>query len=278
MILKIREKNFLTELNTITKIIVSLIFSVIVVFLKKEISLLIIFLASIFYLLPLRKYKLMIISYTFILILFGISTLFTGALEKMMAKAMSAQSQVHHETIQHQEKSEVSTEKPKSMGHPGRNKEKISMTVPFLRTALMLNLVFALSLSSGIRKLTNVLKTIRLPRIIFLPTIVIFRFVPGFLHEMGQILENIKIKTAKPPVQIMFTNPKLYIRLLLIPSVVRSLKSAEELSAAAEMKGISGNKDITNSAPENWKFADVIILTITVALCIVAFLYENGAL
>jgi energy-coupling factor transport system permease protein len=291
MNLNVKDTNFLTGLNTITKIIISLLFSVIVVFLKSEISLWIVFGASVLYLLPLKKYKLMVIMYLLILMMFGISTLFTGILTKMMANMRSPKTEMTHgagsekpalETDNPEKQSEgseeVSAAKPKKrMGHPGAGSEKISMMVPFLRTALMMNLMFALTLSSGIRKLTNVLKTIRLPRFMFLPIIVVFRFVPSFLNEIRQIAENMKIKTAQPAIAIMFSKPRLYLRLLLIPSVIRSLRVAEELSAAAELKGISSSKNITNSVPEKWKLPDFAVLSLSLILAAAVLILDGGA-
>ena len=275
------EKNFLTNFNTITKIIISLLFSIVVVFLKKELSLTVLFGASVIYLLPLKRFKLMIIMYIFLLLMFGISTFFTGAMEKMMSKMMTKQTEIQSTPvaeIKNQNGEEVKAKKPKRMGHPGRSKEKISMTVPFLRTALMLNLMFALTLSSGVRKMTNVLKTLKLPRIIFLPIIVVFRFVPSFLNDIKQIAENMKIKTAKPAFAVMFSNPKKYLRLLIIPSVIRSLRSSEELSAAAEMKGIDGSKNITNSAPEKWQINDALVIILSITFVVISFYLERVVL
>ncbi|PID28327.1 MAG: hypothetical protein CSB55_04995 [Candidatus Cloacimonadota bacterium] len=286
----VKDTNFLTGLNTKTKIILSLLFSVIVVFLETPAALWIVFGASVVYLLPLKKYKLMIIMYIMILLMFGISSLFTTFLTSAMKKITARKTEMMdsgigkmegHEKnkmmrgMSGSEKNDSGKPKMPMMKHPGSGDKKISMVVPFLRTSLMMNLMFALTLSSGIRKLTNVLKTLRLPRFLFLPIIVVFRFVPSFLNEIKQIAENMKIKTGKPPVLIMFSKPRLYLRLLLIPSVIRTLRAAEELSAAAELKGIEGSKNITNSAPESWKFADFAVLFLAVIFIAAAF-YFNG--
>jgi energy-coupling factor transport system permease protein len=177
--------------------------------------------------------------------MFGISLFFSFLLELAMQK-MSSGSQ-----------------------HHGGGMKGYTAIVPFLRIAIMMNFSIALILSSQTKKIINVLKTLHTPRVIFLPVLVIFRFVPLFTRDIKQIHESIKIRIGSFNFFTMLLKPLLFIRLIMAPSVIRALRSADELAAAAELKGISDTKKITNSSPEFFKFRDAITL---IAAGIVAYI------
>ena len=241
--------NYLSGLNTLTKLIISLFFSILIVFLSNPYALLFLFACSLVYVLPLRKIKTLLIIYLLILVMFGISLFFSFLLELAMQK-MSSGSQNH-----------------------GIGMKGYTAVVPFLRIAIMMNFSIALILSSQTKKLINVLKTLHTPRVIFLPILVIFRFVPLFTRDIKQIHESIKIRIGSFNFFTMLLKPLLFIRLIMAPSVIRALRSADELAAAAELKGISDTKKVTNSSPEFFKFRDVatlivggVVVYITIAL------------
>lgn len=236
------EDNYLVELNTITKLAITLFFSVFIVFIKNENALLLLFGASILYVAPLKKWKAMLIGYTIISFMY-ISSIFFTTLLGLIGERFGVS-------------------------------ENFEMLIPFLRVAFMINLSLALTLSSGVRKLTNVLKTIKTPRFIFLPTIVVFRFVPSFINDIKQIHQSIKLKVGNINFKMMITKPKLFIRLMIVPAVIRALRSAEELSAAAELKGISSSDKINNSTPEHWSWRDLMAFSITILLSL-AVVYLN---
>lgn len=239
------EDNYLVQLNTITKLAITLFFSIFIVFINNENALLVLFGASVLYVAPLKKWKAMIIGYAIIMLMYLSSILFTTLLGLI--------------------------------GERFGVSENFEMLIPFLRVAFMINLSLALTLSSGVRKLTNVLKTIKIPRFIFLPTIVVFRFVPSFINDIKQIQQSIKLRVGSINFKMMITKPRLFIRLMIVPAVIRALRSAEELSAAAELKGISSSNKINNSTPELWSWRDLMAFSVTVVLSLtVVYLNMTG--
>lgn len=240
------KENYLVKINTATKLLLTLFFSVFIVFMKDENALLFLFLMSFLYVLPLKRFKVMFFGYAFISLMFATSMAF-AALLGMIAERYGA-------------------------------KGSFVMLVPFLRVGFMVNLTLALTLSSGITKLVNILKVIRAPRVIFLPTIIVFRFIPSFINDIKQIHESIKIKLGSFNFITMITKPTLFIRLLIIPAVVRAIRSAEDLSAAAELKGISSAVKITNSAPEKFSFSDVLGITLALIVVLIAVVLNYGEL
>ncbi len=236
--------NYLSNINTITKLFITLFFSIFIVFMKDEKALIFLFVASCLYVLPMKKFKAMLIGYAMILLMF-LSSIGFSYLLGLWAKRYGL-------------------------------KEDFAMLIPFLRVGFMINLTLALTLSSGIKKLVNVLKTLRFPRTIFLPTIVIFRFLPSFINDVKQIHESIKIKIGHFNLFTMITKPRLFTRLMIIPAVIRALRAAEDLSAAAELKGISGINKITNSNPEKWSYRDALSFVILVSVIAISTILNSN--
>ena len=230
--------NYLAGLNTLTKLIISLFFSILIIFLTNQYALFFLLACSFIYVLPLKKLKTILIIYLLISVMFGISLFFSFLLELAMQK-MSSGGQ-----------------------HHGGGMKSYTAIVPFLRIAVMINFSIALILSSKTKKLVNVLKTLHAPRVLFLPVIVIFRFVPLFSRDIKQIHESIKIRIGSFNFFTMILKPTLFVRLIMAPTVIRALRSADELAAAAELKGISDTKMITNSSPEFFCLIDAVTLTI----------------
>ncbi len=195
--------NYLSNLNTLTKLIFAIFFSVFIIFLTNKFALLFLFVCSFIYVLPLKKFKTMMFFYLLIAIMFGMSLFFSFLLGLAMKKM-------------------------------GGNAD-FKMIVPFLRIAITINFSIALILSSKTKKLVNILKTLKFPRVLFLPIIVIFRFVPLFARDMKQIHESIKIRIGAFNFFTMLLNPFLFIRIMMAPTVIRALRSADELAAAAEL-------------------------------------------
>lgn len=238
--------NYLSGLHTLTKLTITLFFSVFIVFIKEQSAIIFLFIVSCLYIIPIKRYKLMLIGYGLTLVMFGISLICSYLLSLMASKFGS--------------------------------KGNFVMLVPFLRVGLMTNLMLSLILSSGEKKMVNVLKALRLPRFLFLPTLVVFRFVPAFINDIKQIHEGIKLKIGHFKFYTPFFKPVLFFRLLMIPSVITALRSADALSVAAELKGLSGCEKITNSKPEKWRWQDAATLLFAALTTTTSIYIEKGGL
>ena len=70
----------------------------------------------------------------------------------------------------------------------------VSLVVPFLRMATMLNVILPLAFSCRVQSLLTALKSLRLPFCLYLPAAVMIRFIPTFLHDAKQVSETLRIR------------------------------------------------------------------------------------
>jgi len=146
---------------------------------------------------------------------------------------------------------------------PAADLEKL--TVPFLRTAVMINVALALALSSRIQSLLAVMKSLRLPLCIYVPLAVMVRFIPTFIEDVRQIRECIYTRGYRITPVTTIRHPVLTIRLLLMPLLFRSLRSADELGIAAELKGMGYGRRIVPLREPRFHREDAVMAGLTLS-------------
>ncbi len=145
-----------------------------------------------------------------------------------------------------------------------------SMLVPFLRLAVMINVVLPLAFASRVQNLLNALQCLRLPFCIYLPATVMIRFIPTFAQDIRQVCDTMKLRGFRLSPQNCLLHPVLVFRFLFIPLLFRSLRSSEELGIAAEFKGMRADMACGRSRPyraSRWTRRDTffVLAALTVA-------------
>lgn len=82
-----------------------------------------------------------------------------------------------------------------------------SMLVPFLRMAVMINVVLPLAFASRVQSLLNALQSLRLPFCIYLPATVMIRFIPTFAQDIRQVCDTMKLRGFRPSPRNCFLHP-----------------------------------------------------------------------
>ncbi len=106
-----------------------------------------------------------------------------------------------------------------------------SLSVPFLRMLISVNLLLTLSLSTPVQELFTRLQQARLPGWIQIPLSVTVRFIPTFLGDCAQIRDAARLRPGRGLAGLW--------RGMVVPLIFRMLHSADDLAVAAELKGIS---------------------------------------
>ena len=141
---------------------------------------------------------------------------------------------------------------------------------PFLRVVILIHVVLALAISSRVKELLSTLKSLRLPLFVYLPATVMIRFIPSFINDVRLIRETLKIKGYAVNPLTLTLRPALTLRLLFAPIVVRALRSSDELAVAAELKGLGYAHRMTFIAQNRFRPADYIAFAVTVILAVAA--------
>ncbi|MFP4215769.1 MAG: energy-coupling factor transporter transmembrane component T family protein [Phycisphaerae bacterium] len=105
------------------------------------------------------------------------------------------------------------------------------LLVPFLRMLAMVHAVMPLALSMRLRDVLSLMKGLRFPRALYLPLAVTIRFIPGFIHDLRQMRDCLRLRGYGG---WSLLRPRLW----LLPVVFRCLHLSDELAVAAELKGV----------------------------------------
>lgn len=110
----------------------------------------------------------------------------------------------------------------------------LSMIYKLILPAMPAYLLFRIP--SG--KLTASLRKLPLPTKAMLVLIVMLRFAPTVILEFGEVREAMKIRGFLQSVWTVLRHPLSTLEYAIVPMVFRSLKTADELSASAIVRGI----------------------------------------
>ena len=90
----------------------------------------------------------------------------------------------------------------------------------------------------NISEITMALECMRLPRGVILSIAVMFRYFPAIKDDFLVIIDSMKLKGLYTSKRAAVIHPIRTMEFVLVPMLFKSLKTAEELSCAALVKGI----------------------------------------
>lgn len=114
------------------------------------------------------------------------------------------------------------------------------VTILYITERFLLFFMLGSSISKTMKtgELIGTLEKLKIPRQIVIPVAVTLRFVPTIREELGYIRESMKIRGIDSGFLAVIAHPIQSLEYFLVPLLIRSFKTADELSAAAMVKGI----------------------------------------
>ncbi|MDO5726125.1 MAG: energy-coupling factor transporter transmembrane component T [Tissierellia bacterium] len=119
-------------------------------------------------------------------------------------------------------------------------------------------------------EIANILKKLKLNRNIALPFIFMIRFFPTIINEFKEIFDSLSLRGI-----LSIKKPLKSIEYVFVPMMFSASKTAEELAAAAEVRGISASGEHSSRREIKFSSIDFMISLIIIAL-IFLFLYLEG--
>ncbi len=120
--------------------------------------------------------------------------------------------------------------------------DAMKFTIPFLRTLSVMDAVVVMAVSSRIQDIFSALGRLGLPFWLYMPAAVMIRFIPGFIGEMRDISESVRLRcNGESVVFMLLASPSRALRMFFMPLAVRSLRISDDLGIAAELKGVDSS-------------------------------------
>lgn len=113
-----------------------------------------------------------------------------------------------------------------------------TVLLPFLRISISMNVFLALGLTFDNQEFISVMRKMRFPRILFIPLTVCCRFVPSFVDDIRQLYESLRVRRRKMNFLSLATSPLRFLRYVVVPVCVRTLRIADNLVLMCEVRRI----------------------------------------
>ena len=147
---------------------------------------------------------------------------------------------------------------------------------PFLRMLPSMNVMLALVLNLSVQKFTGTLKALRMPRVVFLPLLVFCRFVPEFVDVVRQLRDAVRMRGFSVTFGSALAHPFQTVRLTVVPLAVRTLRMADNLAMAAEMRRVGYAARPTHLAASALRRRDWLAMCATAALTAAVALWQSA--
>ena len=118
----------------------------------------------------------------------------------------------------------------------------------------------------NISEITMALERMRLPRGIILSIAVMVRYFPSIKDDFFIIIDSMKLKGLYTSKRAALIHPIRTMEFVLVPMLFKSLKTAEELSCAALVKGIENTGHKTSYFDVRLRAVDIVFLLTAITL------------
>ena len=114
-------------------------------------------------------------------------------------------------------------------------------------------------------RLHAALRSLRLPRALAVPLVVMVRFLPVVVAEAHAVLDAMRLRGLTRPTTIL-RHPLLVIERFTVPMIAASLRAGDDLSSAALLRGLGSLTVPTAMDPPRFRPADAAWLTLGLLL------------
>ena len=150
----------------------------------------------------------------------------------------------------------------------------VSLVVPFLRMATMLNVILPLAFSCRVQSLLTALKSLRLPFCLYLPAAVMIRFIPTFLHDAKTGFGNASdTRLAHDPVERLPPSraaDQAGVHAVAVPfaeDVGRARHRRRTQRASAYGEGMRPYRKLVWKASDTWLLVAACLVAAAAVLC-----------
>lgn len=119
-------------------------------------------------------------------------------------------------------------------------------------------------------ELRAIFKKLNVHRNFHLPLIFMLRFFPTVKYEFREIIESLRLRGI-----CSWKKPLTTVEYLFVPMIFSASKTAEELAAAAEVRGISAEEDHSSRRLIQFKKSDWLISVVTALFCAILYYWEQ---
>jgi energy-coupling factor transport system permease protein len=132
--------------------------------------------------------------------------------------------------------------------------------------------------TTRVSDLVSALQKLRVPRSIIIPFAIMLRFFPTAKEEFSYIRDAMKLRGIGLNLKNILTRPLTLLECVLIPMMLRCANIAEELSAAAVVRGIESEGRRTSMRDLELRAGDAASSAVFAALSVVTALGGVGIL
>lgn len=121
----------------------------------------------------------------------------------------------------------------------------------------------------AVSEFTESLYALRLPRVLIIPLVVMFRFFPVVVEELRGIYEALILRGFYGAQ--LWLHPVRAVEYIIVPLLSATARIADELAAAAMMRGLGLHRHPTRMGSIGFSLTDTLLLPVVVTLAVLSW-------
>ncbi|WP_313758379.1 energy-coupling factor transporter transmembrane component T [Tissierella sp.] len=148
----------------------------------------------------------------------------------------------------------------------------------FFKFSPVLGIYYMMTKSISVSEFVNALEKIKLPRSITITLAVTLRFMPTIGQEMSTIKESMKTRNIPLNLWNVLKSPIMMMEFVMVPLMMRFVRVAEELAAAAVVRGIERPGQRGSMFEIKLRLQDFIYLFVVILFAVFLYCFERGVI
>lgn len=140
----------------------------------------------------------------------------------------------------------------------------------FVRIFAVVGIGLVFAFTTPPNRFAKALEKMGFPKSVVFTLTLTLRFIPVFVKEAKDLMDSLKVRGLELGLKGILRRPRIFLRALIIPLMIRMMKIADDLASAMEARGFGAPVRRTSLREYKFSWADVaftaIILTLLVTL------------
>ena len=128
-----------------------------------------------------------------------------------------------------------------------------------------------LGFTTSLDRMMAAFEKMRIPKPVRYGILVALRYLVMLESEAGMLFQGLKVRGLMPGWRDYFIRPMKVLRLVVIPMLIRSFRVADQMAAAAELKGVSAPTKPQKAHPLIFRAADFGFVSLNLCLMVAAW-------
>lgn len=145
----------------------------------------------------------------------------------------------------------------------------------FVRIFAVVGIGLVFAFTTPPNRFAKALEKMGFPKSVVFTLTLTLRFIPVFVKEAKDLMDSLKVRGLGLGLRIILRRPRVFLRALIIPLMIRMMKIADDLASAMEARGFGAPIRRTSLYEYKVSWADAAFTAVVLTLLVTLYLLDS---